>query len=126
MLQSITTNTCMSQDSRQCMVPVQHRTRTAVVTFSRARRARASPTEAMPSVQVLYFARAREVTGGLTEETFDAEDTDQLKAALTAKHPALASVLQSAVLAVNQEYVTERLTLRDRDEVAIIPPISGG
>lgn len=100
--------------------------RTAVVTFSRARRARASPTEAMPSVQVLYFARAREVTGGLTEETFDAEDTDQLKAALTAKHPALASVLQSAVLAVNQEYVTERLTLRDRDEVAIIPPISGG
>lgn len=65
----------------------------------------------MPSVQVLYFARAREVTGGLTEETFelavDAADTDALKAAMVAKHPALGSVLESAVLAVNQEYATE-------------------
>ena len=108
-------------------VLVAQRTHSCRHFFARATSGEATGrTDAMPSVQVLYFARAREVTGGLTEETFDAEDTDQLKAALTAKHPALASVLQSAVLAVNQEYVTERLTLRDRDEVAIIPPISGG
>ena len=41
-------------------------------------------------------------------------------------HPALDSVLRSAVLAVNQEYVTENVALRDGDEVAVIPPISGG
>lgn len=64
----------------------------------------------MPAVQVLYFARAREATGGLAEETFEldaaAADTEHLKAALVAKHPALSSVLESAVLAVNQEYAT--------------------
>lgn len=65
----------------------------------------------MPSVQVLYFARAREATGGVTEETFElaagAADTEHLKALLVAKHPALGSVLESAVLAVNQEYAAE-------------------
>mmetsp|Transcript_3467 Transcript_3467/g.5467 ORF Transcript_3467/g.5467 Transcript_3467/m.5467 type:complete len:85 (+) Transcript_3467:209-463(+) len=84
----------------------------------------------MPSVQVLYFARAREATGGLTEETFAldpaAADTEHLKTALVARHPGLGSVLESAVLAVNQEYATQVLALKERDEVAIIPPISGG
>jgi molybdopterin converting factor small subunit len=28
--------------------------------------------------------------------------------------------------AVNNEYVTERHLLRDADEVALIPPVSGG
>ena len=73
----------------------------------------------MPSVQVLYFARAREATGGLTEETLEldsaAADTNHLKAALVAKHPALGSVLKSAVLAVNQEYATE---VSEREERA--------
>ena len=63
------------------------------------------------SVQVLYFARAREATGGLTEETIEldaaAANTEHLKAALVKKHPALSSVFESAVLAVNQEYATE-------------------
>ncbi|MDA9098178.1 MoaD/ThiS family protein [bacterium] len=80
----------------------------------------------MPSVTVLYFARAREATGGLVEEAFDAADTDSLRAALIDRHPGLQTVLQSAVLAVNQEYATENLALTDRDEVAVIPPISGG
>ena len=65
------------------------------------------------SVQVLYFARAREATGGLTEETIEldaadaAANTDHLKAALVTKHAALGSVFESAVLAVNQDYATE-------------------
>lgn len=80
----------------------------------------------MPAVQVLYFARAREATGGVTEETLDAADTEALKSVLVERHPALASVLETAVLAVNQEYATARVELRERDEVAIIPPISGG
>ena len=80
----------------------------------------------MPTVTVLYFARAREATGGLVEETVDAAHTDALRAVLVERHPELESVLQSSVLAVNQEYATANVSLRDRDEVAVIPPISGG
>ena len=47
----------------------------------------------MVRVQVLYFARAREATGGMTEESFEVEgaaaDTDALRAALVAKHRAV-------------------------------------
>ena len=78
---------------------------------------------------MLYFARAREATGGMTEESFEvggAADTDTLRAALVAKHPSLESVLESCVLAVNQEYATENTALGEGCEVAIIPPISGG
>ena len=84
----------------------------------------------MVRVQVLYFARAREATGGMTEESFEvggaAADTDALRAALVAKHPSLQSVLESCVLAVNQEYATGNTALSEGCEVAIIPPISGG
>ncbi|EEH52787.1 molybdopterin synthase, small subunit CNX7 [Micromonas pusilla CCMP1545] len=84
----------------------------------------------MPRIKVLYFARAREVTGGLADETHDLPDdechTDALRLALVAKHPGLESVLRTAVFAVNQEYSDGRVSLSERDEVAVIPPISGG
>ena len=69
---------------------------------------------------MLYFARAREATGGMTEESFEvggAADTDTLRAALVAKHPSLESVLESCVLAVNQEYATENTALGEGCEV---------
>jgi molybdopterin synthase catalytic subunit/molybdopterin converting factor small subunit len=36
------------------------------------------------------------------------------------------AALRSAAIAVNQEYATPTLTLHDGDEVAILPPVSGG
>ena len=80
----------------------------------------------MPAGSVVYFARAREATGGLVEETFDVVDSDEVRVALVKQHPGLETVLRSAVLAVNQEYCVETTALRERDEVAVIPPISGG
>lgn len=57
--------------------------------------------------------------------------TDQLTSLLLAKYPGLAELLPGgACLAVNLEYVPpdagEPTLLRDGDEVALIPPISGG
>lgn len=49
-----------------------------------------------------------------------------MRVALVKQHPGLETVLRSAVLAVNQEYCVETTALRERDEVAVIPPISGG
>ena len=74
----------------------------------------------------LYFARAREATGGLVEETVDAEHTDALRAVLVERHPELESVLQSSVLAVNQGTPPRTSRSGTGDEVAVIPPISGG
>ena len=82
----------------------------------------------MVRVQVLYFAKAREAVG-ISEESVDIADgatTDDLRAHLIASHPPLESVFGSCVMALNQEYVTEVQSLKERDEIAVIPPISGG
>lgn len=81
-------------------------------------------------VRVLYFARSREVAG-TGEQVFELEegaDTEALLARILAAHPSLGSVMQTCVFALNQEYVRpqERAALREGDEVAIIPPLSGG
>jgi molybdopterin converting factor subunit 1 len=41
-------------------------------------------------------------------------------------HPRLRELASSLLVAVNTEYVSQDATLRDGDEVALIPPVSGG
>ena len=41
-------------------------------------------------------------------------------------HPAIAGDSSRLVVAVNQEYQEHDHPLRDGDEVALIPPVSGG
>lgn len=81
-------------------------------------------------VNVLYFAVSREVVGKSQEELelTDGSSTDGLLKQLVEMYPGLQSVLKACVLAVNQEYVppSQDLALKDGDEVAIIPPLSGG
>jgi len=47
-------------------------------------------------------------------------------AALRAAYPAFGPTAEKALLAVNQEYVGAEYRLRDGDELALIPPVSGG
>lgn len=81
-------------------------------------------------VTILYFAISREAVGKSQEELQLAEGstTHVLLQQLIAAYPRLESVMKSCVFAVNQEYVapTEDLQLKEGDEVAIIPPLSGG
>lgn len=84
----------------------------------------------MPRVRVLYFARSREVAG-TSEQVFElgeGSNTEALLQAIVLAHPALESVMKTCVFALNQEYVkpNEKAQLTDGDEVAIIPPLSGG
>lgn len=48
-----------------------------------------------------------------------------LKAELEKNYPRL-SELSSYMVAVNNEYATADLIIETRDEIAIIPPVSGG
>ena len=78
-------------------------------------------------VAVRFFAMFRERAGvSHTEvELPDGASPAQLLEHLRTQFPSLPS--ESPVLmAVNSEYVSEEAVLQDGDEVAFIPPVSGG
>ncbi len=78
--------------------------------------------------RVRLFARLSELAG--TRET-EVELGEGLTAGdayalLCRRFPALAGLERSLMFAVNAEYVTPDHPLRDGDELALIPPVSGG
>ena len=86
--------------------------------------------------KVLYFASARDATG-LSSESISIPETCESKSLsiadlfelLELRHPKLKQkkILASVAVAVNLEYVEiEEGMVRAGDEVAIIPPVSGG
>ncbi|XP_075040072.1 molybdopterin synthase sulfur carrier subunit-like [Mixophyes fleayi] len=82
-------------------------------------------------VLVLYFAKSSELAG-VRSETISVPQqitSKQLWEKIAALHPRLCILKDQIVFAVCQEYVSigdEVITLRPGDEVAVIPPISGG
>ncbi|MBL0317225.1 MAG: MoaD/ThiS family protein [Flavobacteriales bacterium] len=78
-------------------------------------------------VRILAFGFAGDVIGkrSFDLELRDGADTDLLQEHLGLSYPALKGILNMA-LAVNQTYIVENTKLKDGDEVAIIPPVSGG
>lgn len=77
-------------------------------------------------VSIRCFASVRELLGAeLLERDVDEGTTlGALKAMLAREAPDLARL--RVAFAVNQDYATEETVLQDGDEVAFIPPISGG
>ncbi|XP_061731880.1 molybdopterin synthase sulfur carrier subunit isoform X2 [Nerophis ophidion] len=82
-------------------------------------------------VCVLYFAKSSELSG-LKEELLQVATPISgldLWTLLLRQHPSLRALQGHVVLALRQEYVAidqQLLTLRDGDEVAVLPPLSGG
>ena len=79
-------------------------------------------------VRVLYFGIVRERLG-IRQETLELPEGASVGAmldALAGLRPAFASGVRSVRVARNEEYVDSDTTLFDNDEVAIIPPVSGG
>lgn len=77
---------------------------------------------------VLFFATARAATGGSQEElpVSGALSEGELWEKLIARHPALAEIRASTRLACNGVYADAGSVFSDTDEVALIPPVSGG
>jgi molybdopterin converting factor subunit 1 len=82
----------------------------------------------MVAVAVRYFAKARELAGVDTETVELPADTDTaaIAAALARAHPALEPLLTHCRLAVRLGFVRGAVALHQGDEVAVIPPVSGG
>lgn len=77
-------------------------------------------------IAVRAFAGAREIVGARTAvEVSDGATVADVWASLCAEHPALGEFPVQA-LALNREYVPTSSPVSDGDEVAIIPPVSGG
>lgn len=82
----------------------------------------------MPRVKVLFFAALREEAGAseASLELPDGSTTADIVAATQAQYPQLERLLPRCALAQNGNYVVEPSPLKDGDDVALIPPLSGG
>ena len=79
-------------------------------------------------VRVRFFATLRERAGAAElERTLAVPITvEELWETLRAERPKLAAYGGRIAFAVNEAYVDSKTTLQDNDEVAFIPPVSGG
>ncbi|MEK9199325.1 molybdopterin converting factor subunit 1 [Ureibacillus sp. 179-F W5.1 NHS] len=76
-------------------------------------------------IKILLFAHLQE-TIGQSELKVDVSDytVGQLKDWMENQYPQLS--LQNMMTAVNEEFATDDMIVKDGDTVAFIPPISGG
>ncbi len=79
-------------------------------------------------VRMLLFAVLRDIVGTDERELEVAEGVRALDLwnDLRAAHPQIAHYERPPFTAVNQDYVQPETVLREGDEVAFIPPVSGG
>jgi molybdopterin converting factor subunit 1 len=78
-------------------------------------------------LHILNFGVARDLVGAdvWALEVPDAVTVGGLKEHILAAHPRFQS-LKSLMIAVNAEYGAEDAVLKETDEIALIPPVSGG
>lgn len=79
-------------------------------------------------ITLLYFAHAAEAAGRDREDVELPPGTSAGDALAEARrrHPALAAAGFSPLLAVNRSWSEAVRPLADGDEVAVLPPVSGG
>jgi molybdopterin converting factor subunit 1 len=80
------------------------------------------------AMRILFFAQLKDVTKCDAVELPSPHPltADQLWAELLKRFPGLAGHRASVRLAKNLEYVPAHAQFSDHDEVALIPPVSGG
>jgi molybdopterin converting factor subunit 1 len=86
------------------------------------------PVSQIVRVQVLFFGRLKEIVG-LAEDSIelaDASTIEHLFALYAARHPDLAKFRPSLIASRNQEFAAWDTPLYSGDEVAFLPPVSGG
>jgi molybdopterin converting factor subunit 1 len=79
-------------------------------------------------VRVLLFAILRDLagTGEVLLELEQGATAQSAADALAERHPSLKQYLSRIAFAVNRQYMPASIELHEDDEVALIPPVSGG
>jgi molybdopterin converting factor subunit 1 len=85
-------------------------------------------TAMMMQIRVLFFASCRDLVGsGELELTVRKGITvGEFKEQIVKTFPQMAGITPSLSTAVNMEYARDEEILNSKDEVALIPPVSGG
>ncbi|HWM49783.1 MAG TPA: MoaD/ThiS family protein [Thermoplasmata archaeon] len=79
-------------------------------------------------IQVRFFAGYREIVGSraLSWSAREGLTLEELVDGVLAKYPRLAGHRATMLLAVNHSVAGSDRVLREGDEVALLPPVSGG
>ena len=78
------------------------------------------------TVEVLAFGIAKEIFGkNVIAVHVEEPSVGSLKQILETTYPRLKQIA-SYMVAVNNEYATDNISITSKDEIAIIPPVSGG
>jgi len=79
-------------------------------------------------VRVFFFGMLKDLAGKVSDvvELREGASMRDLVAHYEAQIPGLKEVLPSLALAVNQQYAGPDAMLKDNDEIALLPPVSGG
>lgn len=79
------------------------------------------------NVNILLFGITKDMVGKQKLKMKLPRDTTlaDFKKILSEKYPELIE-LNSIAIAVNSEYATDEIVLQSNDEIALIPPVSGG
>jgi molybdopterin converting factor subunit 1 len=79
-------------------------------------------------VTVLFFGRLKEIAGLAQEslELHSGANIEALFAQYAARHPQLHQYRSSVVASRNREFAAWATPLHSGDEVAFLPPVSGG
>ncbi len=80
------------------------------------------------TMSVRLFARARDLAGAsaVSVDLPEGATVGEMRAALAGQMPALAALLPRCAVAVGGEYAADDRGLRAGEEVAVLPPVSGG
>jgi MoaE-MoaD fusion protein len=80
------------------------------------------------NIQILLFATLKDLAGSnrLTLTLSDSATVTDVRKALISQYPHMEANVNAAIAAVNEEYAFPGDTVRDGDQVAFFPPVSGG
>ena len=75
-------------------------------------------------MKILYFAKIREEVGVSSEELSGFKTIQELKFFLDNKYPNIFD--KTTITAVNMEVINKNIKLKEADEIAFYPPVTGG
>ena len=79
-------------------------------------------------ITVLFFASLKDISGEISVELELEENAtvDSAKIKINSMYPKMEPLLNYVRIAINQEFANAETVINNGDELAILPPVSGG